>query len=316
MRRHFPVLICDALHCPRRVFLRFWLLTLSLVAFVSVAAEPPLSVVASNYPLAFMAERIGGDEVRVSFPVPPDEDPAFWQPSPAVIGELQKADLILFNGADYERWLSRASLPRASQVNTSRAFRDRYIPVDASTTHNHGPSGAHAHTGTAFVTWLDMSQAIAQANAIKDAFVRVRPSAAAGYESGLAELEAELKALDEELAGALSEIGGGAMLASHPVYQYLARRYEVDLQSVMWEPGEDPGAEQWRGLDESLAERPADWMLWEDEPLESTRRQLREKGVGVIVFKPCANSPEAGDFIGVMRENLRNVRSAAGGGDR
>ena len=38
--------------------------------------QPDLVVAAVNYPLAYMAERIGGDEVEVRFPAPPDVDPA------------------------------------------------------------------------------------------------------------------------------------------------------------------------------------------------------------------------------------------------
>ena len=33
-----------------------------------------------NYPLKYFTQRIGGDRVRVEFPAPPDEDPAFWTP--------------------------------------------------------------------------------------------------------------------------------------------------------------------------------------------------------------------------------------------
>ena len=40
----------------------------------------PLTVYAVNYPLAYFAERIGGDDVVVHFPVPAGDDPAFWSP--------------------------------------------------------------------------------------------------------------------------------------------------------------------------------------------------------------------------------------------
>ena len=41
-----------------------------------------LRIFTVNYPLAYMAERIGGEHVSVSFPAPGDIDPAFWQPGP------------------------------------------------------------------------------------------------------------------------------------------------------------------------------------------------------------------------------------------
>ena len=41
-----------------------------------------LNVYAVNYPLAYFAERLGGDDVEVVLPVPAGEDPAFWAPGP------------------------------------------------------------------------------------------------------------------------------------------------------------------------------------------------------------------------------------------
>ena len=45
----------------------------------------PLVISTVNYPLAFFAERVGGDLVRVHFPAPADEDPAYWSPDAETI---------------------------------------------------------------------------------------------------------------------------------------------------------------------------------------------------------------------------------------
>ena len=63
-------------------------------------ADQVLSVYTVNYPLAYFAERIAGDQARVVFPAPSDVDPAFWQPDRETIRTYQQADLILLNGAD------------------------------------------------------------------------------------------------------------------------------------------------------------------------------------------------------------------------
>ena len=81
-----------------------------------------LSVYAVNYPLAYFAERIGGDAVRVTLPVPTGIDPANWQPAPEDILAFQQADLILLNGAGYAEWVQTAALPNNSLVETSRGF--------------------------------------------------------------------------------------------------------------------------------------------------------------------------------------------------
>ncbi|MGB5340651.1 MAG: metal ABC transporter substrate-binding protein, partial [Thermoanaerobaculia bacterium] len=108
-------------------------------------APTPLSVFATNYPLAYFAERIGGEQVEVSFPAPADVDPAYWAPAPEVIADFQQADLILLNGAGYEKWLERASLPASRLVDTSVAVESSYIPLDEGVVHTHGPEGEHSH---------------------------------------------------------------------------------------------------------------------------------------------------------------------------
>ena len=62
-------------------------------------AAGPLNVYVVNYPLKDFAERLGGDHVRVAFPVPADVDPAHWNPDLVDIAAFQTADLILLNGA-------------------------------------------------------------------------------------------------------------------------------------------------------------------------------------------------------------------------
>ena len=114
--------------------LRLWLpLLLAACAASRVGAAEPLDVYTVNYPLAYFAERIGGDRVRVSFPAPAEVDPAFWRPNADTIRRYQQADLVLLNGAGYARWVAHVSLPRRRSVDTSRAFRERWIETGVMT---------------------------------------------------------------------------------------------------------------------------------------------------------------------------------------
>ena len=249
-------------------------LCLCLVSMAPVAAER-LTIYTVNYPLKYFAERIAAEHAEVVFPAPAEVDPAFWKPDVAAIGAYQRADLILLNGADYAKWVGQVSLPRRHLVNTSAGLTDRLIKADAGIAHSHGTGDEHAHAGIAFTTWLDPGQAILQADAIKTALIKNRPQAKAEFERNFAKLETDLIALNTELQGILSNARGQALLASHPVYQYLVRAYDLDLHSVLWEPDAFPSEDQWSEL-ASLAEtNSAKWMLWEGEPVpESVRRSM------------------------------------------
>jgi zinc transport system substrate-binding protein len=278
---------------------------------VATEATGPLTVYVVNYPLRYFAERIGGELVRVVFPAPVDVDPAHWSPDAETVAAYQGADLILLNGAGYARWVQLASLPRARLVDTSASFRDRLIAQDAATNHIHGPEGEHSHADLAFTTWLDPGLAILQARAVAEAFAEARPEHAAAFGAGLAALETALGELDARLGKAAGAIGETPLFFSHPVYQYFARRYSLNARSLHWEPDEPPDARAWRALEELLVEHPARGMIWEAAPSEATLRRLEALGVRSSVYSPCANAPEQGDFLSVMRRNAAAFEALA-----
>ncbi len=300
--------------------MRYWLLTLSvLFAGCGVperAGEPSsaantegskLVVYVVNYPLQYFAERIGGENVQVEFPAPPDADPAFWSPDIETVAAYQGADLIFLNGANYAKWVDKVTLPPTKLVDTSESFRDRLIIVEGAVTHSHGPGGDHSHGEAAFTTWLDPTLAIEQARIIQKALASARPDASAAFQQGLDSLEADLNSLDESFRGLATDLKGIPLVSSHPVYQYLARAYELNLESVHFEPDEHPDEAGWRSLKNILAEHSARFMLWEGEPLTETAEKLRELGVESVVFDPCGNRPTEGDFLMVMESNLTHL---------
>ncbi|MDF9392572.1 MULTISPECIES: metal ABC transporter substrate-binding protein [Methylococcus] len=271
--------------------------------------ESRLKIMASNYPLAYFAERLAGPWATVTLPVPVDVDPAYWQPDVKAVGTMQKADLILLNGADYEKWLVHVALPRLKRVDTSAGFRDRLIRIENAVVHSHGPAGQHSHEGIAFTTWLDFDQAAQQADAVAKALIARRPELKTAVLEALKALQAGLADLDGELKRITSARPGLPLLASHPVYQYLARRYGLNLKTVHWEPGEMPPATEWTGLDKTLAQHPAKTMLWEAQPSPAVSDKLSTKGVTSVVFDPCANRPASGDFLAIMKQNIENLKT-------
>jgi zinc transport system substrate-binding protein len=282
-------------------------------AGVSAASDAPLRVFTVNEPLKSFAERIGGDAVEVVFPAPEGQDPAFWSPDPGTVAAYQRADLVLLNGVGYAKWVERVSLPRARLVDTSAEFRERAIPLEDELTHLHGPGGAHSHQGFASTTWLDPELAILQARQVARAFVAARPEQEAAFRAGLEALEAELRALDARLAAAARALNGAPLLFSHPVYQYLVRRYALDARSLHWEPDAAPAPDQWRELDALLAAQPARALIWEAEPLPETRRALEARGLPSVVFAPAASTRAEGDFLDEMRRNAAAFESLSAG---
>lgn len=277
-------------------------------------AAAALLVYTTNYPLAYFAGRIGGDRVRVEFPAPPGIDPAYWTPSAGEVAAYQQADVALLNGAGYEGWVAKTSLAESKLVNTSAGFQDLYIVAEEAVLHTHGPEGEHEHENVAFTTWLDPVLAIEQARAIRDALAERLPGAETDLQAGFEALEADLAEIDGRMEGWAAGSAGQPLLASHPVYQYLVRRYDLNLRSVHFEPDEVPAAGAWRDLAALMQGHAADWMLWEAAPLDEVRdRLISDYGVGSVVFAPVGNRPESGDYLDAMRANVEALEALPAG---
>jgi zinc transport system substrate-binding protein len=274
-----------------------------------------LQIYTVNYPLAYMAERIGGEHASVIFPAPDDVDPAFWQPEPEDILAYQGADLILLNGAGYAKWLALASLPSAGMVDTSAAFSDRLIEVAANVRHKHGPEGDHSHGDVAFTTWLDPDLAAMQAQAIQQAMVQVRPELAAEFGEAYDSLISDLEAWDRAATDAFAELAQATIVFSHPVYQYLQHKYGLEGQIVMWEPDESlaPAALSTLASGADTESTRLKLVIWEAEPLTANRDALQALGYESIVFNPLANRPESGDYLTGMAANIDELNKVRNG---
>ncbi len=279
-------------------------------ANVPLANSAKKRVAVVNYPLQYFTKRIAGDRVDIFFPVPQDEDPAFWKPQDKDIVDYQQADIILLNGAEYEKWLPAAVLPLTKQVITSQVFMDRYVTNGEVITHSHGPQGMHSHGLIDFNTWMDPQQAALQAQSVHDELVRLVPSATKEFDANLQALQKDLADLDATLAAVSSHLGKAPLLGSHPVYQYTARRYGWDLRSVHWEPDEMPSEAEWQKF-EALHERHlGKVMIWEEAPLPAVAERLRKMGIEPVAFETCASAPLSGDYMSAMYANAKRLDAA------
>ena len=275
----------------------------------TMAKTTPI-VCVSNYPVKYFVERIADGAVEVHFPAHGSGDPAFWHPTPDDILAIQKADLIVLNGAAYEHWLNTVSLPSSRVIDSSAGLTDKLIETKDAITHSHGPEGAHTHSGTAFTTWMDLTMAAEQARAIGGALASRWPDHKAQFESATEKLVADLVEIDANITAAMDGKNDMPVVFSHPVYQYFERRYNANGATVHWEPNEMPADAEWEHLTETLKTHPAKVMFWEATPLPEVANRLEQLGVHSVILNPCGDTPAQGDLKSVMDENVARLKQA------
>jgi zinc transport system substrate-binding protein len=300
-----------------RPFTRFLAVSMSaLLGLASCSGErgteaaPAASgaIVAVNGPLETFAARLADGLVAVENPVPRGEDPQDWMPDAATIARVQQASLILLQGAGAGPWGESISLPASRTIDTTANARSRFPEGLAGMRHAHGGGAEHVHGATAAQAWLDLGIARLQARAVRDAIVRLDPEAEAEIDARWRSLDAELAALHEQFREALRD--APPLLASHPVYPFLANAYGLSIESVHWEPEDEPDDAAFAELASLQAKQGATLMLWEGEPTPATRAKLEAMGLRVVVFEPGGTADGERDFIESMEDNLNRLREA------
>lgn len=252
-----------------------------------VRADTPTLHVSTPVLQAF-ATRIVGDKGRVVPIVGPGQDPATWTPSAEAIRILQAADRVVLQGAAYEEWAERVSLPSRRTIRTADAVRERWIRYRTVRSHSHGDGEVHEHDGVDGHTWMDPALALAQATRIHASLLRDWPEHKATYDAGLTALAAVLAPLDARLKALPALPENTHVHTSQPFYGYLAERLAWSLQEHDLAPTADVDDYLLEPLKLALKQAPGSVMLWHAEPTEALREGLTQHlGMTSLVIDPC-----------------------------
>jgi zinc transport system substrate-binding protein len=258
--------------------------------------DGPLQVVASFYPLAEAARRVGGDCVTVTDLTPPGVEPHDLELTPDALEAIVTADLVVYLGAGFQPAIEEG-LPEAKGV-TVDAMEGQGVSAEGS---------VDPHV------WLDPSryslivQAIAaglrEAGAPEDCPIEARTSA----------FRDELALIDAEIATGLADCEDDVIVTNHEAFGYLAEAYGLRQEAIA---GLELEAADARRLAElrDLVTREGVTTIFTEElvPPDVAETLASEVGAATEVLSTIESEPEAGDYLAAMRENLRKLRDALG----
>ena len=253
----------------------------------------PITVAVSSFPAQYLVERIGGAVVKLDNVLPVGEDPPFWSPSGDVVAGVQQAELIVANGAGFEKWMETATLPADKVVDSAGPVQ--LIRIQGET-HSHGKGGEHSHAGIDPHTWSDPLAYLQQAEVVHAALVAARPGDKATFDANLSALAKDLQDLDRALADATAPGKGMKLAANHPAFNYLARRYKLSIQSFDFDPEVPPtGVARGEFVDWADGVDKPPHLLWESAPEDAVRRAF-PAGTLHVNLDPLEQPPDGADY--------------------
>lgn len=232
--------------------MRRLLLVLVLLAALSLSLAlsdvRKFRVVATTNDLKWAVEQVGGKNVEVVALMHPLQNPHTVQPRPSFIVHLNRADLLVRIGLDYEEvWLpplvEEARNPKirrggVGDIDTSIGVSLLEIPQGRVTREQ-----GEVHLLGNPHYWLDPENMKIIARNIVNGLSRIDPANADDYNQNLKRLERELDKLLDETLSLAAPLKGEKFIAYHTTWSYLANRYGFKIVGYLEpRPGIPPSA--------------------------------------------------------------------------
>jgi ABC-type Zn uptake system ZnuABC Zn-binding protein ZnuA len=174
-----------------------------------------LRVVATTTQVADLVANVGGDRVRVTSLLKPGIDAHDYEPSPADIDAIARADLVVQNGVGLEEWLGdtiESSGFAGPVVDASQGVRLRQVD---------GEADPHI--------WQDPGNARRMAANIERGLAAAEPADASAFAANLAAYTKELEALDAEVERQIDSLANKKVVTNHDAFGYYLDRYGLEL---------------------------------------------------------------------------------------
>ncbi len=283
------------------------------------ASGSKLDVVASFYPLEFIARSVGGDAVNVTTLTAPGVEPHDLELTPKQVGTIAAAKLVVF-----EKGLQPA-VDEAIDQNAKSAGFDVAPAAKLEATgadfeeHEEGEEGkageeAHADELDPHF-WLDPVRYAAVVQAVTDKLVEVDGANATGYQERAATLVGEVNKLDTEFKTGLADCKLKTFVTSHEAFAYLAKRYGLTMVGIAgFTPDAEPTPARIKEVQDIVKKQGVTTIFYEELVSPKVAETIaRDVGVKTAVLSPIeglsdANSQET--YLSLMRENLQELRKA------
>lgn len=306
-----------------------------------------LKVVASFYPMQFLAEEIGGDHVSVSSLTKPGVEPHDLELKPRQTAELNEAGYILY---------LKGIQPAVDKAIAQSEAKNKVDAATLTTLENHGTEGADSHdhegeeagheepgheesghegeeagheeaghdehagegeAGADPHIWLDPVKYAEVAKGVGKSLEKADPDHAADYKKNTDALVAKLDGLNAKFEQGLKNTATKTFITTHSAFGYLAERYGLDQEGIAGlDPESEPSPARIKELQTIAEKDKVTTVFFETLASDKTAKTLaKDTGLKTDVLDPLegiTDKSKGADWLEVMESNLAALQKALG----
>ena len=252
------------------------------------------SVVASFYPLAYVAHRVAGSHARVTNLTTPGKEPHDLELTVAQTAEVAGAEV-----AVYEQGLQPAVEDAVEQADPPHVVETTAVsPLQGDDPH----------------FWLDPERLSRVAAAVAEAQSAADPAHEGAYTANLEDLQDDLAALDRAYRTGLSHCALDTVVVSHDAFEYLSK-YGLHFAAINGlSPEAEPSPAHLAQLHDLIEQHQITTVFSETLASPELADSLaQDLGIGTAVLDPVEGLGDATadeDYLSLMRANLAALREA------
>ncbi|WP_081240962.1 metal ABC transporter substrate-binding protein [Streptomyces viridosporus] len=278
-------------------------------------------VVASFYPMAFLAEQIGGEHVHVTSLTQPGQEPHDLELSTQQIVRLQESDAALhLKGLQpsVDEAIAQSEVGTKIDAATLTSLEDHEDEHGHEDGHEDEHGHEHEHEGGKDPhVWLDPVKYAEVAEGVGKAFEKADPDHAADYRKNTEALVGKLHDLDAAFETGLKNRKTDVFITTHSAFGYLAERYGLIEEAISGlSPESEPSGARVKELTRTAEADGVTTVFYETLVSDRTAKTLADDaGLKTDVLDPIegiTDGSRGDDYFQVMESNLKSLQTALG----
>lgn len=259
----------------------------------AISGQGKLQVVTSFYPLQYVAEQIGGDNVEITDLTPAGGDAHDLELSPKQANQVAQADVVVYLGDSFQPAVESAT------ASASGLVLDGMSVVSAD----------QLRQGDAHI-WLNPLIMAEIGNQVAEVFSEADPAETTSYSTNAETFTKKMEDLNKQYQEGLANCSGATLVTSHEAFGYLADAYDLNQVGITGvNPEAEPSPKRLREIAEIVEEYDVTTIFFESSTAESTESKLSDTlGIGTAQLNPMESALSEGDYVTQMEANLQALQ--------
>lgn len=279
----------------------FLILFITLSAFIPVQSYAAINIFAAENTYGEVAQEIGGPYVSVTSVLnSPSQDPHLFSTTPSTAQALAHADIVIYNGADYDPWME-------VMLKTGDASNKHIICVAELANIK---SGANPHI------WYEPTVMPKFATALVNKLVQIDPQHSAYYENKLQLFNENYKNVTAKIASIKKRFDKTPVIATEPVFGYMAaslglvmhgETFQIDVMNDV-----PPSVSEIKSFEDDLTNHAVHLLIYNNQVINPLTERIRDIATqqNIAVVGVSELIPPGKTYVQWILQELNDVQNA------